>query len=112
MKLVNQTTGQDLDPNNVQLRSVMLVWTSPVIVWCFWCHRCFAWYTRLHLFIYAVTPPLHYFAKFQSTHKMKKIIIIIHGVYIVLFSALKQTHCAHVTCDTDLVTVSFYSAYY
>ena len=54
----------------------------------------------------------HHFAKFQSTHKMKKIIIIIHGVYIALFSALKQTHCAYVTCDTELVTVSFYSAYY
>ena len=26
---------------------------------------------------------------------------IIHSFYIALFSALKQTHCAHVTCDSD-----------
>ena len=34
------------------------------------------------------------------------IIIIIHSFYIALFSALEQTHCAHVACDSDWVTVS------
>ena len=36
-------------------------------------------------------------------------IIIIHSFYIImLFSALEQTHCAHVTCDSKWVTVSFF----
>ena len=39
------------------------------------------------------------------------IIHIIHSFYIALFSDLEQTHCAHVACDSELVTVSFYSAY-
>ena len=30
-----------------------------------------------------------------------QVIIIIHSFYIALFSALKQTHCAHVTCDSE-----------
>ena len=90
MKLVNQTTGQDLDPNNVQLRSVMLVWTSPVI-------GVFGAIDVLPgtpdcIYVFVQSPLLfHYFAKFQSSHKMKKIIIIIHGFYTALFSALKQT---------------------
>ena len=33
------------------------------------------------------------------------IIIIIHSFYIALFSALKQTHCAHVACDSEWVTI-------
>ena len=43
------------------------------------------------------------------------IIIIIHSSFffnIALFSALEQTHCAHVKCDSEWVTISFYSAYY
>ena len=36
----------------------------------------------------------------------------IHSFYIVLFSALEQTHCAHVACDSEWVTATFYSAYY
>ena len=40
-------------------------------------------------------------------------IIIIHSFYIALFSALEQTHgCAHVACDSEWVTATFYSAYY
>ena len=35
------------------------------------------------------------------------IIIIIHSFYIALFSALEQTHCAHVACDSEQVTLSF-----
>ena len=31
----------------------------------------------------------------------KIIIIIIHSFYIALFSALEQTHCAHVACDSE-----------
>ena len=38
------------------------------------------------------------------------IIIIIDRFYIALFSALEQTHFAHVACDSEGVTVSFYSA--
>jgi len=38
--------------------------------------------------------------------------IIIHSFYIALFSALEQTQCAHVACDSEWVTVSLYSAYY
>ena len=38
-------------------------------------------------------------------------IIIIHSFYIALFSALEQTHCTYVACDSERVTVSFYSAY-
>ena len=26
--------------------------------------------------------------------------------YLALFSAVKQTHCAHVACDSELMTVS------
>ena len=29
------------------------------------------------------------------------IIIIIHRFYITLFSALEQTQCAHVACDSE-----------
>ena len=35
--------------------------------------------------------------------------IIIHSFYIALFSALKQTQYAHVACDSEWVTVSFYT---
>ena len=38
--------------------------------------------------------------------------IIIHRFYTALFSALGQTHCAHVACDSERVTVSFYSAHF
>ena len=31
----------------------------------------------------------------------EKDIIIIHRFYIALFSALEQTHCAHVACDSE-----------
>ena len=37
-------------------------------------------------------------------------IISIDCFYIVLFSALEQTHCTHVTSDSERVTVSFYHA--
>ena len=36
-----------------------------------------------------------------------RIIIIIHRFSTALFSALEQTHCAHVACDSEWVTVSF-----
>ena len=39
-------------------------------------------------------------------------ITIIHSFYIALVSALKQTHCAHVTCGSEWENVSFYSTYY
>ena len=32
--------------------------------------------------------------------------------YIVLFSALEQTHCALVACDSEWVSVAFYSAFW
>ena len=35
------------------------------------------------------------------------IIIIIDQFYTVLFSALEQTHCAHVACDSQWATTSF-----
>ena len=35
------------------------------------------------------------------------IIIIIHSFYIALFSALEQTHCAHIACDSERVTVVY-----
>ena len=34
------------------------------------------------------------------------IIIIIHSFRIALFSALEQTHCAHVACDSERVPVA------
>ena len=37
------------------------------------------------------------------------IIIIIHSFYIALFSALEQTQYSHVACDSEWVTVSFYT---
>ena len=40
-------------------------------------------------------------------HTFIIIIIIIHSFYIALFSAHEQTHCAHVACDSEQVTVSF-----
>ena len=39
------------------------------------------------------------------------IIIITDHFFIVLFYPLEQTHCAHVTCDSEIVTVSFYSPF-
>ena len=38
--------------------------------------------------------------------------MIIHSFYTALFYALEQTRCAHVTCYSERVTLSFYSAYY
>ena len=38
------------------------------------------------------------------------IFVIIDCFYIALFSALEQTHCVHVACDTERVAVSFYCA--
>ena len=35
-------------------------------------------------------------------------IIIIHRFYVALFSSLEHTHCGHVSCDSEWVTVSFY----
>ena len=32
-------------------------------------------------------------------------------IYIALFSALEQTHCTLVACDSKLMTVAFYSAF-
>ena len=32
---------------------------------------------------------------------VQMVIIIIHNFYTALFSALEQTHCAHVACDSD-----------
>ena len=32
---------------------------------------------------------------------MRKIIIIIRSFYTALYSALEQTHCAHVACDSE-----------
>ena len=40
------------------------------------------------------------------------IIIIIHSFYTALFSALEQTHRAHIACDSEWVTATFHSAYY
>ena len=40
------------------------------------------------------------------------IMIIADRFYIVLFSALEQTHCTHVACDSEWMTVSFYSAFF
>ena len=37
--------------------------------------------------------------------------VIIHHFYIALFSVLKQTHCAHVACSYEWVTVYFYSTF-
>ena len=37
---------------------------------------------------------------------------IIHSFYLAPFSALQQTHCVHVKCDSEWVTASFYSAFY
>ena len=37
----------------------------------------------------------------------EKAYIIIHSFYKALFSALEQTHCAHVACDSEPVTLSF-----
>ena len=31
-------------------------------------------------------------------------LLLIHGFYIALFSALEQTHCALVACDSECVT--------
>ena len=38
--------------------------------------------------------------------------IIIRSIYKALFSALEQTRCAYVACDSERVTASFYNAYY
>ena len=35
------------------------------------------------------------------------LLLITDHFYIALFSALKQTHCVHVTCDPERVTVLF-----
>ena len=35
------------------------------------------------------------------------LLLITDHFYIALFSALKQTHCVHVTCDSERVTVLF-----
>ena len=40
------------------------------------------------------------------------IIIIIDRFCMPLFSALEQTHCAHIVCDCQWATVSFYSAFF
>ena len=39
-------------------------------------------------------------------------IIIIHCLYIALFSALRQMRCVHVPCGSEWVTVSFYSNFF
>ena len=39
------------------------------------------------------------------------IIIDIDRGYIALFSALEQTHCALVACDSEWVTVAFHSEF-
>ena len=56
------------------------------------------------IYVFVQSPLLfHYFAKFQSSHKMKKIIIIIHGFYTALFSALKQTRMWYWISDCILL---------
>ena len=39
----------------------------------------------------------HFYGSFSSD----SIVIIIHCFYIALFSALQQTHCAYVACDSE-----------
>ena len=48
-------------------------------------------------------------AGFTIKHTVIIVIIITDCFYIVLFSALKQTHCAHVTCDPERLTVPIHS---
>ena len=69
------------------------------------CFSCWCWFVSKRL---TFCTELVY--KVQKTADF--IIIISHSFYIALFSTLEQTHCAHVTCDSEWVTVSFYSAYY
>ena len=38
---------------------------------------------------------------FYGSLSSDSIIIIIHCFYIALFSALQQTHCAYVACDSE-----------
>ena len=45
----------------------------------------------------AVVVVSHFYGSFSSD----SIIIIIHCFYIALFSALQQTHCAYVACDSE-----------
>ena len=40
--------------------------------------------------------------------KNDDVINIIHSFYVALFFSLEQTHCAHVACDSEWVTVSFF----
>ena len=42
-----------------------------------------------------------YFFKEINLSGAERIIIIIHSFYITQFSALEQTHCAHVACDSE-----------
>ena len=39
------------------------------------------------------------------------VVIVIDCFYIVLFSTLEQTQCGLVACDSEGVTVAFYSAF-
>ena len=39
------------------------------------------------------------------------VVLLSDCFFIALFSALEQTHCAHVACDYECVTVSFYSGF-
>ena len=45
----------------------------------------------------AVVVVSHFYGSFSSD----SIVIIIHCFYIALFSALQQTHCAYVACDSE-----------
>ena len=49
-------------------------------------------------------------AKGNIPHIQLSVIIITDRFYLV--SALKQTHCAHVTCSSEGVTVSIFTAHF
>ena len=53
--------------------------------------------TGVCLSVCVVVVVSHFYGSLSSD----SIIIIIHCFYIALFSALQQTHCAYVACDSE-----------
>ena len=59
--------------------------------------------------VYSETSIHHY--NIHLIHYWLIIFVLLFVFYIALFSDLEQTHCAHVTCDSERVPVAFHSMF-
>ena len=72
-------------------------------------HNCARWYDKNVVFIYMASK--HNRCNTLWLTSCNNTVYMVY-IYIALFSALEQTHCAFVACDSKWVTVAFDSLFW